>query len=54
MKKLLSIFLAVIMLFVVASCNNNESTSDKTSNSASESVSVENSESVTLQNKHSS
>lgn len=41
MKKLLSIFLAVIMLFVVASCNNNESASDKTSNSAS----------VTLQNK---
>lgn len=51
MKKILSIFFAVIMLFVVASCNNNESTSDKTSNSASESVSVENSESVTLQNK---
>lgn len=41
MKKLLSIFLAVIMLFVVASCNINESASDKTSNSAS----------VTLQNK---
>ena len=41
MKKLLSIFLAVIMLFVVASCNNNESASDKTSNSAS----------VTLQSK---
>ncbi len=51
MKKLLSIIFAVIMLFVVASCNNNESASDKTSNSASESVSVENSESVTLQNK---
>lgn len=41
MKKLLSIFFAVIMLFVVASCNNNESASDKTSNSTS----------VTLQNK---
>lgn len=41
MKKILSIFLAVIMFFAVASCNNNESASDKTSNSAS----------VTLQNK---
>lgn len=41
MKKILSIIFAVIMLFVVASCNNNESASDKTSNSAS----------VTLQNK---
>lgn len=51
MKKLLSIFLAVIMIFVVVSCNNSESASDKTSNSASESVSTENSESVTLQNK---
>ena len=52
MKKLLSIFLAVIMLFAVASCNqSSESTSEKPSNSASESVSSENSESVTLQNK---
>lgn len=51
MKKILSIFLAVIMLFAIVSCNNSESASDKTSNSASESVSTENSESVTLQNK---